>query len=111
MLDELRDLRLPAGRRRTLLTRRDRREMRLDTLEIREHGVVDAVGTTVLSLKRADVLVALRSRRMVEFERARLEQVVRFRASDLRRQCIGIVASDVEPLVFALRDMCKSPSG
>jgi len=42
----------------------------LDTLEIREHGIVDAVGTTVLSLERADVLVALRSRRMVEFERA-----------------------------------------
>jgi len=50
--------------------------------------VVDAIGTTVLRFEGADVLVALRTRRVVEFKRPRLDARIRFGARDLQnRQC------------------------
>jgi len=50
-----------------LLPRRDRGESRLDTLQVREDGVVDAIGAAVLRFEGANALVALRTRFVVQF--------------------------------------------
>ncbi len=54
LVDELRDLRFTPGRIRALLARRDRGEPRLNALQVRKDGMVDAIGTTVFRFEGAE---------------------------------------------------------
>jgi len=89
LINELSDLRLAAGGIRALLTRGDRGKPRLDALQIRKDGVVDAIGAAVLALESKNMLLALRARRVVELERPRVDTRVRFGARDLQRRRRG----------------------
>ncbi len=51
--------------------------------------MVDAIGAAELRFGGADAFVALRACRVVEFERARFQARVRFRARDLQRRGRG----------------------
>ena len=111
LVDELGDLRFTAGRIRTLLTRRNRGEARLNALQVRKDGMVDAIGATVLGFEGANVLLTLRARCVVEFERARLHASIRFGARDLQHgPCRLYHGERRAATVLALRDMFNTPS-